>query len=101
MSLLLKKKYIEPTAVKSPRVQVPAINGMQVGYIRKLMNRMRKQADLNGGRCNPDFRLTEEYTAGEFAIEYLIGNYHRRTSRQVKKKGVKRKFVDIPVIHVN
>ena len=70
----------------SSRVQVSAIDGMQVGYIRKLMNVLRKQAQRNGGRCDPNFRLTEEYTAGEFAIDYLIGNYERRTNKQKLKR---------------
>jgi hypothetical protein len=58
---------------------------MRVGFIRKLMNVVRKQADISGGHCDPAFMLTEDYTAGQFALDYIIGNYNRRSQRQQKK----------------
>jgi 6-phosphofructokinase len=69
------------------RVQIPAIEGMNVGYIRKLMNVMRKQHNENGS-CPSNFELTTDYTAGQFAIEYILGNYERRSRRQQKKRNI-------------
>jgi hypothetical protein len=69
---------------KQSRVQVSAITGMKVGYIRKLMNIIRKQSDLTG-ECKSDFRITPKYTAGQFAVDYLLGNYERRHGRQSQK----------------
>lgn len=58
---------------------------MKVGYIRKLMNRIRKEYE-SSGTCPTDLKLTDEYTAGQFAIEYLVGNYTRRAKRQERKR---------------
>ena len=67
---------LEPVAKKQKK-QSSSVPGLSTGDVRKCMNQIRK-AHKSGCGVRPEHILFNGWTAGHFALQYIIGHNDRR-----------------------
>ena len=80
----MKEKKIDETATKcrSKRVMTPAVDGMTVKQERSCLSEIRTNAaDIKAGDV-----LSNGWTAGNFALCYLMGQNRKRKDKNHFKK---------------
>jgi len=83
----MKEKNIDETVIKcrSKRVMTPAVDGMTVKQERSCLSEIRTNAaDIKAGDV-----LSNGWTAGNFALCYLMGQNRKRKDKNhtIKKTG--------------